>query len=76
MRNRLLFCNWYSKVDTYFLKMNLTVLIPFGILIIVLIVFLVVRNQKDKSKLEDKLNNDYHKSKDEEGDIETDEVMK
>ncbi|MBK6379615.1 MAG: hypothetical protein IPN43_13190 [Chitinophagaceae bacterium] len=56
--------------------MNLTVLIPFGILIIVLIVFLVVRNQKDKSKLEDKLNNDYHKSKDEEGDIETDEVMK
>ena len=56
--------------------MNLTVLIPFGILIIVLIVFLVVRNQKDKSKLEDKPNNDYHKSKDEEGDIETDEVMK
>jgi hypothetical protein len=56
--------------------MNLTVLIPFGILVIALIVFLVVRNQKDKTKLEDKLNNDYHKSKDEEGDIETDEAMK
>jgi hypothetical protein len=56
--------------------MNLTVLIPFGILVIALIVFLAVRNQKDKTTLEDKLNNDYHKSKDEEGDIETDEVMK
>jgi len=56
--------------------MNLTVLIPFGIFVIALIVFLVVRNQKDKDKLEDKLNNDYHKPKEEEGDIETDEVMK
>ena len=56
--------------------MNLTVLIPFGILVIALIVFLVVRNQKDKTKLEDQLNNDFNKPKDEEGDIEADEVMK
>lgn len=56
--------------------MNLTVLILFGIAAIALIVFLVVRNQKDKTKLEDQLNNDFHKSKDEEGDIEADELMK
>ena len=56
--------------------MNLPVLIPFGILVIALIVFLVVRNQKDKNKLEDQLNNDFHKSKDEEGDIEIDETTK
>ena len=56
--------------------MNLGILIPFGILVIVLIVFLVVRNQKDKNKLEDKLNNDFQRSKEEEGDIDIDEVMK
>lgn len=56
--------------------MNLTVLILFGIAAIALIVFLVVRNQKDKTKLEDQLNNDFHKSKDAEGDIEADELMK
>ena len=56
--------------------MNLAILIPFGILVIVLIVFLVVRNQKEKHKLEEKLNNDFHRSKKEEGDIDTDEVMK
>ena len=56
--------------------MNVAVLILFAIVVIALIIFLVVRNQKDKIKLEDKLNNDYRKSKDEEGDIETDEMMK
>lgn len=57
-------------------KMNLTVLILFGIAAIALIIFLVVRNQKDKEKLEDTLNNDFHKSKDEEADVEIDEVTK
>lgn len=56
--------------------MNLIVLIPFGLFVIALIIFLVVRNQKDKSQLEDKLNNDYHKSKDAEGDVETGEDLK
>ena len=56
--------------------MNLAVLILFGIGAIALIVFLVVRNQKDRTKLEDQLNNDFHKSKDEEGDIEADDVIK
>lgn len=56
--------------------MNITVLIVFGIAAVALIVFLIVRNQKDKNKLEDTLNNDFHKSKDEEGDVEIDEVTR
>ncbi len=56
--------------------MNMPLLILFGILAIAFIVFLVVRNQKDKVKLEDDLNNDFHKSKDEEGDAEIDNVLK
>lgn len=56
--------------------MNWPVLIIFGIAAVALIVFLVVRNQKDERKVEDQLNNDYHKTKDEEGDTEAEEVMK
>jgi hypothetical protein len=56
--------------------MNWTVLILFGIAAIALIVFLVVRNQKDEKVFEDQLNDDYHKTKDEEGDAEIDEVTK
>lgn len=56
--------------------MNWAVLIIFGIIVIAFFVFLIMRNQKDKKKLEDKLNNDYRKSKDEEGDTETDAAMK
>lgn len=56
--------------------MNWTVLILFSIAAIALIVFLVVRNQKDEKKFEEQTNNDYHKTKDEEGDAEIDEVMK
>jgi len=56
--------------------MNIPVLILVGILILTLIIFLVLKNQKDKKQLEEKLNNDFHKSKDEEGDIEIDEPMK
>ncbi len=56
--------------------MNWTVLILFGIFAVALIIFLVVRNQKDEKIFEDKLNNDFHKSKNEEGDAETDPVTK
>ena len=51
-------------------------MIIFGIIVIALIIFLVMRNQKDKKKLEEKLNSDFHKSKDEEGDAEIDHVLK
>ena len=56
--------------------MNIPVLILVGIVLVALVIFLVLRNQKDKRQLEEKLNNDFHKSKEEEGDIKTDEVMK
>jgi len=56
--------------------MNWAVLIIFGIVAVALIVFLIVRNQKDEKKFEEQINNDYHKTKDEEGDVEIDEIMK
>jgi len=56
--------------------MNWLVLIPVGIAAIALIVFLIVRNQKDEKAFENQLNNDYRKTKDEEGDVETEEPLK
>jgi hypothetical protein len=56
--------------------MNWPLLILFGIAAIALIVFLVIRNQKDENEFESQLKNDYHKTKDEEGDVEIDEKMK
>jgi len=56
--------------------MNLPFLIIFGIAVIVLIIFLVKRNSKDEKVFEDQMNNDYHKSKEEKGDTEIDEVTK
>ncbi len=53
--------------------MNWLVLILFGIGAVALIIFLVVRNQKDEKDFENQINNDYHKIKDEEGDTEIDE---
>lgn len=56
--------------------MNWAIIIPAGFLFVVVIVFLVRQNIKDKKKFEDQLKNDYRKSKDAEGDAEIDEVMK
>lgn len=56
--------------------MNWTFIVFFGIAVIALIVFLIVRNNKDEKVFEDQLNNDFHKSKEEEGDAEIDEKMK
>ena len=54
--------------------MNWLILIIFGILAISLIVFLVVRNQKDEKDFEKELNNDYPICKSEDGDIEIDKL--
>ncbi len=56
--------------------MNWPLIIVFGIAVTALIIFLVKRNIKDEKVFEDQLNNDFKKSKDEEGDAEIDEVMK
>lgn len=50
--------------------MNWPVIIFFGLAAIALIVFLVIRNQKDEKEFEKQINNDYHKTKDVEKDIE------
>ena len=52
--------------------MNWLVLVIFGIAAIALIVFLIRRNIKDKKQLEEKIKQDYPKTKDEEGDAEVD----
>ena len=49
--------------------MNWYIILPFAIVVIVLIVFLVKRNMRDEEAVEDQLKNDYRKTKDEEGDI-------
>ncbi|MGZ8558631.1 MAG: hypothetical protein ACXWWC_09870 [Chitinophagaceae bacterium] len=56
--------------------MNWPLIIIIGIAFIALIVFLVMRNQKDKREFENRLNHNYRKTKDGEGDTEIDEVMK
>jgi len=56
--------------------MNWPVIIIVGIAAIGLIIFLVVRNQKDEKEFEQQLKNDYHKPKEEEGDVDNEEPMK
>ena len=56
--------------------MNWYILIPFGIAMIALIVFLIKRNQKDETQLEDQIKNDYPKPKGDKGDVETEEILK
>jgi len=56
--------------------MNWSLLIIIGLVALSLVAFLVIRNRKDEKQFEDQLKNDYHKSKDDEDDIDFDEVMK
>jgi flagellar biosynthesis/type III secretory pathway M-ring protein FliF/YscJ len=56
--------------------MNWVIIIIVGVLAVALIVFLIIRNQKDEKEFEGELNNDYPKPRDEEGDIEIDEITK
>jgi len=51
------------------MNINWTVITLTGVVLAALLFFLVYRNQQDKKKLEQKLNEDYKKSKDEEGDV-------
>lgn len=54
--------------------MNWPLLIFLGIAVIALIIFLIIRNQKDEKVFEDQLKNDYRKPLHDKGDIEIDEV--
>jgi len=52
--------------------MNKPVIIIVGVMALLFIIFLVMRNQKDKKEVIDQIKNDYPKSKDEEGDADVD----
>ncbi len=56
--------------------MNWFILIPVGIALIVLLIFMIVRNQKDEKKFEQQMNNDYEKPKEEKSDVGGEEIMK
>lgn len=45
--------------------MNWLIIIIIGVLVVALLVFLIIRNQKDEKEFEKKLNKDYPKYKDE-----------
>lgn len=46
--------------------MNIPVLIAVGILFIIMVTFLAVRNRKDRKEMEEQMNKDYHKPVDKE----------
>jgi uncharacterized integral membrane protein len=56
--------------------MNWFILIPFGIAILILLVFLIIRNQKDEVKFEEQLKDDYHKPKNEGISTDIEEIVK
>lgn len=56
--------------------MNWTLIIIVGVCAIALIIFLVMRNQKDESEYEENLKNDYHKPNAEDVDIDSNKVIK
>lgn len=56
--------------------MNWSIIILVGVAVIALVVYLVMRNQKDEKQFEQQVKNDFPKAKDEEGDAEIDEVLK
>jgi len=56
------------------MNINWPVIIIIGVVLVALLLFLVYRNQKDKKKLEQKLNEDFKKSKDEEGDADIEDT--
>jgi hypothetical protein len=56
--------------------MNWPFIIFFGIAVIALIIFLVIRNRKDEKIFEDQVNNDFPISQDEKRDDEIDKLVK
>ena len=52
--------------------MSTPVIIIIGALALILLIFLIIRNQKDKKEVIEQMKNDYPKSKDEEGDADVD----
>lgn len=51
--------------------MNWAVIFSTAVVLVLLVIFLVRRNQKDEQEFEQQLNNDYRKTKNEEADVDT-----
>jgi len=47
---------------------NIFLIVIISLVLAILIIFLIIRNRKDERQLEDQLNNDYHKSKNNDAD--------
>ncbi|MFN3667270.1 MAG: hypothetical protein ACK4S0_13980 [Sediminibacterium sp.] len=56
------------------MKENWPYIFLVGILSLVFIIFLIRQNRKDQKQLEKKLNEDYRKKKDEENDVDTEDI--
>jgi hypothetical protein len=56
--------------------MNWLILIPVGVALVALIIFLIKRNQKDEAVFEEQLNNNYAKPKEDENDTDSEELTK
>ncbi len=56
--------------------MNIAAIAIIAVLITGLLVLIIIRNQKDKKELEEQLNNDYRKTKDEENDVDAEPKLK
>ena len=52
--------------------MSTSVIIIIGALALIFLIFLIIRNQKDKKEVVEQMKDDYPKSKDEEGDADVD----
>ena len=50
--------------------MGILKIIVIGCIALLVIILLIIKNQKDKSDFENYINNDYPKTKDKEGDME------
>ncbi len=56
--------------------MNWPALISTGIILTALVVFLIRRNMKDEKEFEQQAKNNYNKAKDEEDDVDLDNILK
>ena len=51
---------------------NIFEIVLFGLLLAILVLFLVIRNKKDRKSFENQMNQDYKKKKEDEQDIDID----
>lgn len=56
--------------------MNWGLIIVVGVVVLALLIFINLRNRKDKKELTNTLNKDFRKTKDEEGDAQAEDIPK